>query len=153
MEQYLVVANQTLGGGHLKQMVVKLADQERSRFHLVVPATAPTSSERAWLRSEHIPHRTGESAAVTLARWTLRAVLADWTASGLDADGQVGAPDPMRASAEALATGEFDLIIVSTLPRRVSRWLALDVPGRMRRTFDIPVLHLEARTPQRAVAS
>jgi hypothetical protein len=147
MEQYLVVANQTLGGSHLKKLAVSLAEQETSRFHVVVPATPPSAGERAWMRSEHLVDRAGESAGVTLARWTLRAALADWTASGLDADGAVGDPDPLTACAEAIDHRPFDLIIVSTLPRRVSRWLALDIPGRIRRTFDLPVLHLEARTP------
>ena len=39
--------------------------------------------------------------------------------------------DPMDAVEEALADDEFDEIIVSTLPRHVSRWLHIDLPRRI----------------------
>jgi hypothetical protein len=39
--------------------------------------------------------------------------------------------DPMDAIEEALLGDEFDEIILSTLPRTVSRWLHLDLPHRV----------------------
>jgi hypothetical protein len=39
--------------------------------------------------------------------------------------------DPMDAIEEALRSDEFDEIILSTLPRSVSRWLHLDLPRRV----------------------
>ena len=39
--------------------------------------------------------------------------------------------DPMDAIEEALRDGDFDEIILSTLPRSVSRWLHMDLPRRV----------------------
>ena len=39
--------------------------------------------------------------------------------------------DPMDAIDEALANDQFDEIILSTLPRGLSRWLHLDLPRRV----------------------
>ncbi|HEY0360995.1 MAG TPA: hypothetical protein VGC83_01880, partial [Solirubrobacteraceae bacterium] len=39
--------------------------------------------------------------------------------------------DPMDAIEQALAAADFDEIILSTLPRAVSRWLHLDLPHRV----------------------
>ena len=37
---------------------------------------------------------------------------------------------------------EIDEIIVSTLPRRLSRWMAMDLPHRIRRATNLPVTHI-----------
>jgi hypothetical protein len=39
--------------------------------------------------------------------------------------------DPMDAIEETLRGGDFDEIIVSTLPHSVSRWLHIDLPSRV----------------------
>jgi hypothetical protein len=43
----------------------------------------------------------------------------------------VGAADPYRAVCDAVDERGTDEIMVSTLPPRVSRWLSLDLPGRL----------------------
>jgi hypothetical protein len=35
-----------------------------------------------------------------------------------------------------------DEAIVSTLPRRLSRWMAMDLPHRVRRATSVPVTHI-----------
>jgi hypothetical protein len=45
----------------------------------------------------------------------------------------------MTAIENAVAEQQFDEIILSTLPAGISRWLALDLPHRIRRKFDIPL--------------
>jgi hypothetical protein len=80
-----------------------------------------------------------------LAQAKLDSALAKLTAAGVRADGAVGDPDPLRAVGEAVAGGEFDEIIVSTLPARVSRWLHHDLPGRLEHEFHLPVTHVLAR--------
>ena len=66
-------------------------------------------------------------------------------AAGLDLEATiVGDPDPVAAVGDALRSREFDEVIVSTLPRGVSRWLRLSLPHRLRRMTDVPVLHVTA---------
>jgi hypothetical protein len=52
-------------------------------------------------------------------------------ATGEHVDGIVGDPDPFVAVRQALASREVDEIILCTLPPRVSRWLATDLPDRL----------------------
>jgi hypothetical protein len=44
---------------------------------------------------------------------------------------------------DAVNLGHFDEIIISTLPRRVSRWLKLDLVSKTR-ALGLPVTHVEA---------
>ena len=48
-------------------------------------------------------------------------------------------PDPVSAVRDALRGREVDEIIVSTLPRGLSRWLGEDVPSRLRDSVRVPV--------------
>jgi hypothetical protein len=61
---------------------------------------------------------------------------------GAEVDGEVGEPDLVAAIKEALSSQQVDEIILSTLPHRRSRWLAQDLPGRVRRDFGLPVTHV-----------
>jgi len=65
--------------------------------------------------------------------------------AGLEVDdGKLGDPDPVAAVQDAINFKEFDEIIVSTLHRRVSRWLKLDLPHKVEHAFGKPVTHVEA---------
>jgi hypothetical protein len=48
-------------------------------------------------------------------------------------------PDPMKAIENAAAQRRFDEIILSTLPPGVSRWLAMDLPHRVKRKVHVPL--------------
>ncbi len=61
----------------------------------------------------------------------------------------VGNPDPFDAVRETLVQSSFDEVIVSTLPRRVSHWLRLDLPARIER-LGVPVTVVEATQSERA---
>ena len=43
----------------------------------------------------------------------------------------IGAPEPLDAIQDAVNIHGFDEIILSTLPKRVSRWLKLDLPSKL----------------------
>ncbi|MEA2319300.1 MAG: hypothetical protein QOD44_3489 [Solirubrobacteraceae bacterium] len=72
-------------------------------------------------------------------------------AASAPVEGAVGAWDPETAVRELCAEHEFDEILVSTLPARVSRWLQRDVPGRLA-DLGVPVAVLTSPENARAVA-
>ena len=55
----------------------------------------------------------------------------------------VGAPEPMDAIQDAVNLHGFDEIILSTLPKRVSRWLHLDLPSKLN-VLGLPVTTVTA---------
>jgi hypothetical protein len=132
---YLVVANQTLGGTALAEVVKERARLEKATFHVVVPATDPAN--------EHPP--AGGNASEN-ARRRLHEALQRLQAAGVQVTGQVGVADPMQAIGEALGTGHYGGLIISTLPAGVSRWLRTDLPHRAARQFNLEVEWIEART-------
>jgi hypothetical protein len=62
--------------------------------------------------------------------------------SDLEADytSEIGGPDPFAAIAQVMERASFDEIIISTLPSSVSRWLRIDLPSRIKRTYNLPVV-------------
>jgi hypothetical protein len=51
-------------------------------------------------------------------------------------------PLPLEAIRKIASREDADEIIVSTLPRRLSRWMAMDLPHRIRRVTKLPVTHI-----------
>ena len=73
------------------------------------------------------------------ADWTLETALRVITpAARGQVEGLVGGPDPLESVKDAVQAGNFDEIIISTLPRRVSKWLRRDLPHRVE-TLGVPV--------------
>lgn len=54
----------------------------------------------------------------------------------------VGDPDPIAAVGDALHCRRFDELIVVTLPRGLSSWLKLGLPGRLHRITDLPITRI-----------
>ena len=133
MRRYLVVANQTLGGEHLIQRVRQCLAEGSCRYHIVVPAT-PQGELLTWTE--------GRSTAIAQDR--LDRALARFRDLGAEADGEVGDKNPILAIQDALRHGAFDEIILSTLPAGASRWLKMDLPHRVERSFGLPVTHVQA---------
>jgi hypothetical protein len=83
---------------------------------------------------------------------------ADWTmesavellgrAAGGPVDALVGGADPFESVKRALDEGQYDDVLISTLPTRVSEWLRRDLPGRVRR-LGVPVAVITPPTDQR----
>jgi hypothetical protein len=59
-------------------------------------------------------------------------------AAGAPVTSLIGDSDPFVAVQSALAEGDYDAVIVSTLPQRVSHWLRRDLPSRVER-LGVPV--------------
>lgn len=135
MRRYLLVANQTLGGYHLVVKVRECMALGECSFHVVVPATRP---------KEHLTWTRGEARA--LAQRRLEQALSRFGGLGAQVDGEVGDENPMQVIAEALRGGEFDEVLLSTLPPGPSRWLQMDLPHRVERTFSVPVSHVVAES-------
>jgi hypothetical protein len=137
----LIVANRTAATERLLDAVRSRADAGSAVFHLLVPAT-PRGLHRV-VDPEVAGH---EEAGAQLERALdlLREV------TGGDVTGHVGDSDPVSAISDTLHEREFDEIIISTLPRRLSRWMHLDLPSKVS-GCGLPVTHVEGvRAPDEA---
>jgi hypothetical protein len=148
MRRYLVVANQTLGTDELVNFVSTRAKAEPSQFFIVVPATPTMEMVHG---AEGVSALGGSTVlpsspehAHELAQERLDTALARLREIGATVDGQVGHRDPVHAVEAAMKGMQFDEIVVSTLPRRVSRWLHQDLPRRLEHKTQLPVTHLGA---------
>ena len=63
----------------------------------------------------------------------------------------VGAPEPLDAIQDAVNLHGFDEIILSTLPKRVSRWLHLDLPSKLN-GLGLPVTTVTAAGRERSAS-
>lgn len=150
MGKYLVVANQTVGGHQFLEEVRRRVAAGPSSFYVVVPNTpgvdvapasgAPASTSfGAWGEED-------DRRSTQIAQSRLTQALSQLRAEGVEASGELGDPEPLTAISDALAAGQFDEIIISTLPPGISRWLGMDLPHRARRRFKLPVTTVTART-------
>ncbi len=148
MRRYLVVANQTLGETELVELIGKRTKAEPSEFFIIVPATPLIDFV---LGAHAMPVMGGLPAvpdsperARTLAQERLETALAQLQDCGATVEGRVGDADPVRAVETAMKGRQFDEIIVSTLPNRISRWLRQDLPRRLENKTGLPVTHVGA---------
>ncbi|HEX8489172.1 MAG TPA: hypothetical protein VF642_11555 [Propionibacteriaceae bacterium] len=148
MRRYLVVANQTLGGDELVELIRRYAKAEPSEFFLIVPATPVIEMVQGMEAMAALGGSTllpsSPAHARELAQKRLEAALAQLRAAGAKVEGLVGDRDPVRAVETAMKGRQFDEIIVSTLPGRLSRWLRQDLPHRLEHKTGLPVSHVGA---------
>jgi hypothetical protein len=142
MRRYLVVANQTLGGDELTAKLAECADAGPCRLYLVVPVTNTEASDQWFTGGLEGVLPDAYRIARTLAAGRLRHELERLREAGAEADGEVVEPTPLEAIRKIASREEVDEVIVSTLPRRLSRWIAMDLPHRIRRTTSLPVTHI-----------
>ena len=117
----LVVANRTAATPALIDAVRERAAKGPCTFTLLVPNTA------------HGLHRVvdPEDQGQTEAEETLDLALPLLEkAAGAPVEGIVGDPEPLAAIQDAVNMRGFDELIISTLPKRFSRWLRLDLPHK-----------------------
>jgi hypothetical protein len=116
--RFLVVANRTAATPDLLDAVKRYARAQPTRFALLIP-DSPNREHTDW---------TLELALPSLER-----------AAGGPVEGLTRASgDPFDAFREELLEGTYDRVIISTLPRRVSKWLRRDLPRRVE-ALGVPV--------------
>jgi hypothetical protein len=130
----LVVANVTAASTELVGELCARGEREPTAFTLIVPAT---------------PFGGGRAAAAEMLSLSLR----ELREAGLEADGSVGAPDPIVAVSDAWDPKRYDEIVVSTLPMRVSKWLHTGLPERIGKLTGAPVTHVVSEPPKPAVVT
>jgi len=134
VRNYLIVANQTLGGDALAAKVRRVLDDHGPcRFHIVVPATRVPDA-LTWT----------SGTARALARGRLERAIARFESMGLEVTGEVADESPVLAILDALHKRNYNGIILCTLPPGASRWLKQDLPRRLGRRVPVAVTHLVA---------
>ena len=138
----LVVAHQTAATAPLVDAVRERARRGPVRFHLVVP------------RQPHGMHKVVDP--LEAGEDEARRVLADALpklseAAGQEVTGDIGDSEPLMAIQDAVNLGNYDEIIISTLPLGVSRWLKLDLISKAR-GLGLPVTHVLASSEVEAIA-
>jgi len=109
----LVVAHKTAATPALLEAVRERAARGPCHFTLLVP------------RDYWDPDSEAAAATVELATPLLD------QAAGAHVDAMIGATDAFEAVRTALQEGDFDEVLISTLPQRVSHWLHRDLPSRV----------------------
>jgi hypothetical protein len=133
----LVVADKTAATPALLEALRARAFRAPARFHLVVPNPDVASWRPSSVQHPDLTH--GEQ-VLALALPLIE------DATDCPVTGSVSTRhDPMDAIEEALRREHFDEIVLSTLPHPVSRWLHVDLPGRVAH-LGLPVTTVTARS-------
>lgn len=152
VRRYLVVGNETLSGPGLTEAVLQRLAAGPAEFHVLVPCT-PLRDARRWLvygdplvgyvDPDAVITADLDDDAVDRARHRLDDFLRQIDDLDASVTGEVGVANPLDAVQQVLRRSSFDEILLSTLPAGVSRWLRMDLPARLRRVAELPVVHLE----------
>jgi hypothetical protein len=106
----LIVANLTASTPFLLQEVSRLAAERPTKFSLLVPNVD----------------------AAKAADWSLETAEKLLSlAAGSPVKGSLGGQDPLESIREAIAGGDYDDVLISTLPKPRSEWLRKDLPTRV----------------------
>jgi hypothetical protein len=119
----LIVAHQTADSRALIEAVAQRADAGPCAFTLLVPKL---------LRGLHRIVDPEDHGIAEAEERLATAVPLLSEAAGSDVVGIIGSHEPFAAVQDALNLFGFDEVIVSMLPVRLSRWLRLDLPHKVR---------------------
>jgi hypothetical protein len=128
----LVVANRTAESPELLEALRARMLQGPCEFTLLVPSTPHGI---AWAADTHAGGGEAEQHR--------GAFVDELRREGLDLAGaKVGDPDPLAAIQDECNFNEYDELIVSTLPLKVSKWLRVDLPRKAKAATGLPVTHI-----------
>ena len=127
----LVVANQTIGGAGLLDLVRERAQEPDTSFTLIVPMTRPKSGYVIY-----------EDAVRDAAQVRLDLALSYLRGEDIVAGGDIGDEDPYTATIDAIHEYDPDEVIISTLPQASSGWLRRDLIERIQDSTEVPVTHV-----------
>jgi len=128
----LVVANETVGGRTLRDLIHARSEGVREQVLVVTPAL--NSPLRHWA--------SDEDGARAAAQERLDRSLGRLRELGVQARGEVGDGDPLQAMEDALRTFGADEIIISTHPEGRSHWLERGVVKKAKERFAVPITHV-----------
>ncbi len=128
----LVIANETVGGEALRDMIREKSEGYREQVLVVCPAL--NSPLRHWASDEDPARRD--------ALERLDRSLARLAHLGISASGEVGDSEPLQAIEDALRTFGADEVIISTHPEGRSHWLEKGIVRGARQRFAVPITHV-----------
>src|SRR5436190_2234706 len=132
LKRTLVVANQTVGGKPLLELLKRKAEEEPRSFIVISPQSGDDEGEAA----QRLAHTLDQ-----LER------------EGLTAIGQVVHPDPYTAIQNALQAYGTDDVVISTFPETSSGWMRSNLVNRVRSSTSKPVEHVVVEAEERQQAS
>ena len=128
----LVIANETVGGVALREMIREKSEGYRESVLVVTPAL--NSPVRHWT--------SDEDGARAAAGERLQRSLARLHELGVEARGEVGDCEPLQALEDYARIFGPDEIIISTHPEGRSHWLERGVVRAARERFSVPITHV-----------
>jgi len=128
----LVIANETVGGGPLREEIRRHSEGFEEQVLVVCPAL--NSPLRHWA--------SDEDDARVKAQERLNASLSRLREAGIDAKGEVGDAEPLQAMEDALRLFGADEIIISTHPEGRSHWLERGIVDAAHERFAVPITHV-----------
>ena len=129
----LVVANRTAESPELLDALRSRTVHGPCEFTLLVPSTP---HGLAWAANTH-------DAGNEEAEEHRTAFLEQLRDEGVDiAAAKVGDADPLAAISDECNFNEYDELIVSTLPLKLSKWLHIDLPSKAKAATGLPVTHV-----------
>ena len=130
--QVLVVANRTAESPELLTALQERASRGPCAFTLLVPQTP---HGLAWAADPDAGHDEAEHHRM--------AFIEELREEGIDlAEAKVGDGDPLAAIQDECNFHDYDEVIVSTLPLKLSKWLHVDLPSKARAATGLPVTHV-----------
>jgi hypothetical protein len=132
----LVVANRTAESPELLEALRVRTVHGPCEFTLLVPSTP---HGLAWAADMH--------AGGDEAERHREAFVEELRGEGIDIAGaKIGDADPLAAIQDECNFAEYDELIVSTLPLKLSKWLHIDLPSKAGAATGLPVTHVVGST-------